>query len=199
MRLAVFLVLAGTLAVIGAPSAAATNECRGLQVCVRVAGPWVVVPAGLKTPRAHVDFRLSCPRGYLAAGLDTELTDQAIDVEFAGKIGSPVNPGVTTSRAVVFRAAVLRAAVLRPAVLRAAVLRPAVLRATDLRATDLRAAVLRAAVLRVADLRRVVLRAAAVLRGRPGLRLLGMNSSFCFSRREHDAYCTSCTTNIDHG
>jgi len=97
-------------------------------------------------------------------------------------------------RAVVFRAAVLRAAVLRPAVLRAAVLRPAVLRAADLRATDLRAAVLR-----VADLRRVVFRAAAVLRGRPGLRLLGMNSSFCFSRREHDAYCTSCTTNIDHG
>ena len=104
MRLAAFLILAGALAAIGAHSAAATNECRGLQVCVRVAGPWVVVPAGLKTPRAHVDFRLSCPRGYLVAGLDTELTDQAIDVEFAGKIGSPVNPGVTTSRAVVFRA-----------------------------------------------------------------------------------------------
>ena len=78
------------------------------------------------------------------------------------------------------RATFFRAAVLRPAVMRVAVLRAAVF-------------------LRVADLRRVVLRAAAVLRGRPGLRLLGMNSSFCFSRREHDAYCTSCTTNIDHG
>jgi hypothetical protein len=63
-----------------------------------------VVPAGLKAPRPQVDFRLSCPKGYLIGGLDTELTDQAIDVEFGGKIGSPVNPGVTTSRAAVFRA-----------------------------------------------------------------------------------------------
>ena len=104
MRLAALLVLAGALAAAGAPSAHATNECRGLQVCVRVAGPWVVVPAALKLPRAHVDFQLSCPRGYLVGGLDTELTDRNIDVEFAGKIGSPVNPGVTTSRSAVFRA-----------------------------------------------------------------------------------------------
>ena len=85
MRLAALLVLAGALAAAGAPSAHATNECRGLQVCVRVAGPWVVVPAALKLPRAHVDFQLSCPRGYLVGGLDTELTDRNIDVEFAGK------------------------------------------------------------------------------------------------------------------
>lgn len=104
MRVAVVLVLAAGLAALAAPSAGATNECRGLPVCVRVAGPWVVVPPGLKAPRAHVDFQLSCPRGYTVAGLDSELTDRAIDVEFAGKIGSPVNPGVTTSRAAVFRA-----------------------------------------------------------------------------------------------
>jgi hypothetical protein len=104
VRIAALLVLAGGLAAVSAPSASATNECRGLPICVRVAGPWVVVPAGLKAPRAHVDFQLSCPRGYLVGGLDAELTDRAIDVEFGGKIGSPVNPGVTTSRAAVFRA-----------------------------------------------------------------------------------------------
>jgi hypothetical protein len=101
VRVAAVLVLAGALAALSAPSAGATNECRGLQLCVRVGGPWVVVPAGLKTPRTHVDFQLSCPRGYLVGGLDTELTDRAIDVSFSGRIGSPVNPGVTTSRAVV--------------------------------------------------------------------------------------------------
>jgi hypothetical protein len=37
-------------------------------------------------------------------GLDAELTDRAIDVEFGGRLGSPVNPGVTTSRSALFRA-----------------------------------------------------------------------------------------------
>jgi hypothetical protein len=104
VKIAAMLVLAGALAALSAPSAGATSECRGLPICVRVVGPWVVVPAEVKTPRAHVDFQLSCPRGYLIGGLDSELTDRAIDVAFAGKIGSPVNPGVTTSRAAVFTA-----------------------------------------------------------------------------------------------
>ena len=96
-------ILAAT-AGIGAAPAAATNECRGLQVCVRVAGPWVVVPAALATPRQHVDFQLACPRGYVIGGLDAELSDRAIDVDFLGKLGSPVNPGVTTGNAALFRA-----------------------------------------------------------------------------------------------
>jgi hypothetical protein len=37
-------------------------------------------------------------------GLDAELTDRAIDVEFGGRLGSPVNPGVTTSRSALFGA-----------------------------------------------------------------------------------------------
>jgi hypothetical protein len=37
-------------------------------------------------------------------GLDAELTDRAIDVSFAGNLGSPVNPGVTTSRSALFHA-----------------------------------------------------------------------------------------------
>ncbi len=96
-------ILAAT-AGIGASPAAATNECRGLQVCVRVAGPWVVVPAALTTSRPRVDFQLSCPRGYVIGGLDAELSDRAIDIDFLGKLGSPVNPGVTTATAAMFRA-----------------------------------------------------------------------------------------------
>ena len=100
-----FLLAAAILAAtagIGASPAAATNECRGLQVCVRVAGPWVVVPAASTTPRPRVDFQLSCPRGYVIGGLDAELSDRAIDVWFLGAAGSPVAPGRTTSKTIVF-------------------------------------------------------------------------------------------------
>jgi hypothetical protein len=102
-RLALLVAVAGGAAALGAQPAVATNECRGLQVCVRVAGPWVVVPAAGRTvPRPHVEYQLSCPRGFIAGGLDAELSDRAIDITFLGKLGSPVGPGVTTSRAVVF-------------------------------------------------------------------------------------------------
>ncbi|MFL5951225.1 MAG: hypothetical protein ACJ74M_06420 [Gaiellaceae bacterium] len=87
----------------GAGPAGATNECRGLQVCVRVRGPWVVVPAQVGTPRTAAQFQLSCPRGFVAGGLDAELSDRAIDLDFLGLLGSPVGPGTTTSRAVLFR------------------------------------------------------------------------------------------------
>jgi hypothetical protein len=86
----------------GASPARATNECRGLQVCVRVAGPWVVVPPAPRAQRPRVEFQLSCPRRFVVGGLDAELSDRAIDVRFYGKLGSPVNPGITTTRAAVF-------------------------------------------------------------------------------------------------
>jgi hypothetical protein len=86
----------------GATRAEATNECRGLMVCVRVAGPWVVVPSRGSAPRPRVEFQLACPRRYLVGGLDAELSDRAIDVSFLGKVGSPVAPGITTSRKAVF-------------------------------------------------------------------------------------------------
>jgi hypothetical protein len=102
-----FLLLALVATVVGAAGAQpahATNECRGLMVCVRVSGPWVVVPAARGVPRARVEYQLSCPRGFVVGGLDAELSDRAIDLTFLGKLGSPVNPGVTTSRAAVFTA-----------------------------------------------------------------------------------------------
>lgn len=98
MRRAALLLVAGAAVLaVGAQPAQATNECRGLQVCVRVVGPWVVV-AGART-----DFQLSCPRGFIVGGLDARLSDRAIDVDFLGRLGSPVGPGVTTSRSALFR------------------------------------------------------------------------------------------------
>jgi hypothetical protein len=101
-RLLLLLVLATGVVGAGARPAEATNECRGLQICVRVAGPWVIVPAARSAPRPRVEYQLSCPRGFVVGGLDAELSDRAIDLSFLGKLGSPVNPGVTTSRAAVF-------------------------------------------------------------------------------------------------
>jgi hypothetical protein len=99
------LLLLGALsaaAVAAAPAGAATNECRGLQVCVPVAGPWVVVPARQSVPRPQVQFQLACPKGYIVGGTDAELSDRAIDLQFLAALGAPVNPGISTSTEVVF-------------------------------------------------------------------------------------------------
>ena len=101
-RIAALLVVAATVLVLGTGSAGAARECEGLMVCVPVAGPWVVVPTGSGVPRPQVEYQLSCPRGYVVGGTDAELSHRAIDVSFLGRLGSPVNPGITTSRAGVF-------------------------------------------------------------------------------------------------
>jgi hypothetical protein len=103
-RLVVLAVVLAAVAGTTAGTAGATNECRGLQICVRVAGPWVVVPSAIAAQRPRVDFELSCPQGFVIGGLDAELSDRAIDIDFLGKLGSPVNPGVTTARSALFRA-----------------------------------------------------------------------------------------------
>jgi hypothetical protein len=93
---------AAAVAIAAAPAGAATSECRGLQVCVPVAGPWVVLPTKRSVPRAQVQFQLSCPKGYIVGGTDAELSDRAIDVTFIGAMGAPVNPGISTSADAVF-------------------------------------------------------------------------------------------------
>jgi hypothetical protein len=100
--------LTGLVAVLGfaalalfAGRAGATNECRGFQVCAPVAGPWVVVPAS-KGPAPSAKWELSCPKGFVVGGTDAELTDRGIDLTFEALLGSPVNPGITTNRSVVF-------------------------------------------------------------------------------------------------
>jgi hypothetical protein len=97
---AVSAVVAAAL-VVAAPAGSA-NECDGLMVCVPVAGPWVPTPGGSGTNRRTVEFQLSCPRGHIVGGLDARLSRRAIDVNFLGLLGSPVNPGITTERAVTF-------------------------------------------------------------------------------------------------
>jgi hypothetical protein len=106
VRRLLLLLAAGTASVLvlGTAPASATNECRGLLICVRVAGPWIVVPRAGSAPRPQVQFQLSCPRGYIVGGLDAELSNRGIDINFLGKLGSPVGPGVTTSRAALFAA-----------------------------------------------------------------------------------------------
>lgn len=102
MRTTLALVAAaGAALLLGAAPAGATNECRGFQVCVPVAGPWVVLPTAKTVPRAKVEYQLRCPLGYVVGGLDAELTDRAVDVQFLGAVGTPVNPGISTTRTVV--------------------------------------------------------------------------------------------------
>lgn len=92
--LAAAAVLAALVAV---PTAGATNECRGLNPCVPIAGPWVVVPA-----QGEVQYQLTCPKGYVVAGTDAELTDPQIELSFLAASGSPVGPGVSTGQTIVF-------------------------------------------------------------------------------------------------
>jgi hypothetical protein len=101
VRLLLLALLAMPLLVAADPAQAA-DECEGLQVCVPIAGPWVVVPASSGTNRQQARWQLTCPRGYVVGGLDAELSHRAIDVVFVGRLGSPVNPGISTARSVVF-------------------------------------------------------------------------------------------------
>ena len=102
MRRMLVLAAACCAAAAAAGTAGATNECRGLQVCVPVIGPWVVAPAG-----AEVSFALACPQKFVVGGLDAELSRRGVDVTFRGTLGSPVNPGITTSTSAVFLARLL--------------------------------------------------------------------------------------------
>jgi len=117
-RLVVLLCAVVPALAAAAPAGAATNECRGLQVCVPVAGPWVVVPTARSLPRPTTRFQLSCPQGHVVGGLDAELTDRGIDVSFSARLGSPVNPGISTERSALFAAtyvgATARVATFRP-------------------------------------------------------------------------------------
>ena len=100
-RLLLLAVVAVTCGIAASP-AGATNECKDLQVCVPITGPWVLATPG------QVEFQLSCPKRFIVGGLDAELSSRGIDVGFVGSLGSPVNPGITTSRQVVFLGRLVR-------------------------------------------------------------------------------------------
>jgi hypothetical protein len=104
---AALLVLAGVIAVPGALAREAQNPprvCEGLTICSPIAGPWVVVPGPAKgAGEGTAIWQLGCPRGFVG-GLDARVADPWIEVTFPGFMGSPVNPGITTRRTVVFNA-----------------------------------------------------------------------------------------------
>ena len=83
-----------------APAGGATNECHGIQSCIRVPGPWVVVPA-----HGTAQYLLTCPGGKsIVGGLDAQVTSRDVRVDFVGRLGAPVQPGATTTRYALFRA-----------------------------------------------------------------------------------------------
>jgi hypothetical protein len=88
--------------------ARAADECRGLDVCVSVPGPWVAVPSASVRQARVVHYQLTCPRRHIVGGLDAVLSDRRLDVKFLGSLGSPVNPGITTGRSAVLVATYAR-------------------------------------------------------------------------------------------
>jgi hypothetical protein len=105
------LLLFGALVVLTLPAGAqALDECRGLQECVSVVGPWVVVPESSGTQLVTVSWELRCPLpGYIVGGTDARVTSRRIEVSIRGEKGSPVSPGVTTRRAMLFTARIATA------------------------------------------------------------------------------------------
>ena len=98
---AVFAALA--LAAVFPAVGGATNECKGIQDCISVPGPWVLIKPGLRT-----EYLLSCPNGNgVVAGLDSQATSSNVRVSFDGQLGAPVSPGVTTTRSALFHALTL--------------------------------------------------------------------------------------------
>jgi hypothetical protein len=80
--------------------------CEGLPICIPIGGPWVVVPgAAPRTGLATTVWQLSCPSTLgLVGGVDARPSKPWISVSFEGRIGSPINPGITTRSDVVFTA-----------------------------------------------------------------------------------------------
>lgn len=93
-------VAALAIAAATAPAGGATNECHGIQKCIDVPGPWVVVPA-----HGTANYLLTCPKGQsVVGGLDAQVTSRDVHVTFEGQLGAPVGPGTTTTKYAFFRA-----------------------------------------------------------------------------------------------
>ena len=85
--------------------ARAADECRGLQVCLPVAGPWVAIPAPPRGAISTVVWQMRCPlRNYIVAGIDARVSDRAIDVSIRGENGAPVVAWRDDRRDVLFTA-----------------------------------------------------------------------------------------------
>jgi hypothetical protein len=108
VRRAVLVAALMLVAPVAAEEARAAGECRGLDVCVSVPGPWVAVPAASARRASVVHYQLTCPKRHVVGGLDALMADRTLEVKFLGNLGSPVNPGITTRRSAVFVATFAR-------------------------------------------------------------------------------------------
>ena len=80
------------------PPAQAADECKGLQVCIPVAGPVGRDPGARRTSRPTTTLAARVPaRASSAASTRVPATTPSRSSSRAG-IGSPVNPGITTTR-----------------------------------------------------------------------------------------------------
>ena len=79
------------------------RSARACRSACPVAGPWVLAT------QARAEFQLDCPKKFIVGGLDAELSSRAVDIGFVGGLGSPVNPGITTTSSAVFLGRVLAA------------------------------------------------------------------------------------------
>jgi hypothetical protein len=98
VKLALVIALVAAAACVAAAPGGAAQECHGLQVCIPVHGPWVIAHKNTETP-----FLLSCGSHGVVGGLDAVATSTAVRISFDGRIGAPVQPGVTTTGSAVFR------------------------------------------------------------------------------------------------
>ena len=102
IRAAVAAIALAALLVLGVPAGQAAGECKGLKVCIPIAGPWVEIPSPGGAGAATATWNLVCPEGIIG-GVDARASEAAVAVEFPGLIGSPVNPGITTSKSLLFK------------------------------------------------------------------------------------------------
>lgn len=96
--LVVALVVAASVAAAWPAAGGAADECRGLQTCIPVTGPWVLTQRS-----APGEYLITCPTGSVVGGLDALATTSNVRVDFVGQVGAPVSPGVTTTRNALIR------------------------------------------------------------------------------------------------
>jgi hypothetical protein len=99
LRTVLVVALAALAAGACAGSGSAATACSGLQRCILVPGPWVIVPAN-----GEVKYLLVCPDKAIAAGTEALVTSQQVQVSFDAILGSPVAYGRSTNYEVLFRA-----------------------------------------------------------------------------------------------
>ena len=98
MAIAAWLAASGMAA--GPVSMPTAQECKGVAKCIKVPGPWVIVPS-----HGEVGYVLSCPQNQgFAVGVDSLATSRDIRVTFDGLMGSPIASGRTTGPSILFRA-----------------------------------------------------------------------------------------------